>query len=429
MRALVIHDREKVANKISQIAIDAGVEPRLLTVVDDGTSARSALRESIFDLVIIDLTLPHIKGIDAPSYQTADNLLKEIFLLEELKVPGDIIAITKSIEALELISTSVGPHVMTTIEEDDESLWETHLKEKIEYARRAAGTRQLSMNSTYDYDCLIVTALDKELAPFKDEYDFTAHPLFDGAFTFQFPDRTDTLRRAVAFSIGKSGEARAASYTQSLLAVFKPRFALMVGICGGVKGKIKLGDIVFSEAAIDWDYGKWDEPVGENVDAATGDPAHNPTPTPKVEPRFAARPGPISISGSKSHRASRALIEGSTYLEPAFLKRIQEVSLGLITSPTPHIAPMASGSSVVGSDVILERVRTLNDAIRGVDMECFGFYFAASYTHVARPEFLCIKSVSDFSNGTKDDKYHPGASFAAAAYGQLMIEKFWDFSS
>ena len=428
MRVLIIHDRVEVANKIVEIAISTGVEPRLLSVVDDGTSARSSLRGSIFDLVIIDLTLPHIKGIDSPSYQTADNLLKEIFLLGDLKVPGDIIAITKSIEAFDLIATSVGPHVMTTIEEDDDSLWESKLKEKIEYTRRAASTRQLSMNSSYDFDCMIITALDKELAPLKAEYDFTEHPLFVGAFTFQFPDKTDTLRRAVAFSIGKSGEARAASFTQSLLSVFKPRLAIMLGICGGVQGKIALGDIVFAESAIDWDYGKWVEPVAQEPTTASA--ASKPiVALPNLEPRFAARPGPISINGSKAHRAARALIESNSHAEPAFLKRIKEASLGLITSPTPQLAPMASGSSVVGSEAVLDRVRTLNDAIRGVDMECFGFYFATSNTHVVRPEFLCIKSVSDFSNGTKDDEYHPGASFAAAAYGQLILEKFWDFSS
>ncbi|RYX80183.1 hypothetical protein EON83_29730 [bacterium] len=426
MRVLVVHDRSEVATKIGKIAIAEGVEARLLVTVDDGTSARSALRENIFDLVIIDLTLPHIKDVDPPSYQTADNLLKEVFLLEDLKVPGDIIGITKSIEALELVATSIAPHVMTTIEEDNGGLWERKLREKIQYARRAAGARQLSMNSTYDYDCLIVTALDKELAPFKAEYDLTEHPLFEGAFTFQFPDKTDTLRRAVAFSIGKSGEARAASFTQSLLAVFKPKLALMLGICGGVEGKISLGDVVFAESAIDWDYGKWETIQLKSADTE-GDVA-----VPilsNLEPRFAARPGPVSISGSKADRTARALIASDLHGAPAFLKRINEVSLGLISSPTPQLAPMASGSSVVGSDTVIERVRALNDAIRAVDMECFGFYFAAQNTHVAKPEFVCIKSVSDFSNGTKNDDYHPGATFVSAAYGQLLLEHFWDFSS
>lgn len=33
----------------------------------------------------------------------------------------------------------------------------------------------------------------------------------------------------------------------------------MTGICGGVKDKNNIGDLVFADAAIDWDYGKWSD--------------------------------------------------------------------------------------------------------------------------------------------------------------------------
>ena len=135
------------------------------------------------------------------------------------------------------MNTSLGPHVTVAIPEDEKGDWRRYLSDKIKYASRAAVTRQISINQHFLYDALVVTALDKKFEPYKDKFDFNDIRHFAGAQEFIFPDKEGASRRGVAYSIGKSGQARASSITQSLLTSFRPRLALMSGLCGGVEGK------------------------------------------------------------------------------------------------------------------------------------------------------------------------------------------------
>lgn len=413
MRVLIVHDRVEVAGEVEKIVRH---EAPNVTIVDhafDEVSARRSLESSIYDLMIVDLTLPHIAGRDAPNYENAARLLREVFILEGINTPGDIIGLTREAEALERVGVSIGPHVMAIISEGDDGDWRRCLGEKVQYARRAAGARQLSINSQYDYDCLIVTALDEELDPYNEIFELSEYAMFPGAYTFAFADKSRKIRRGVAYSVGKSGEARAASFTQSLLAIFRPRLALMTGFCGGVEGKVQLGDLVFAEAAIDWDYGKWAELPAVGSEA------------PKSV--FRSRPTPISILDQPSHRVVRDLLVSDFLRDPSFLRDVARYSEGRVSQPNGHVAPMASGSAVVASDEMIAQIRTLNESIRGIDMECFGFYHAVSRTHVVMPQMICVKSVSDFSNGLKGDEYHRACAYIAARTAEHVVKVLWSF--
>lgn len=422
MKAIIVHDREPVAAAISDICVGCGLLPDHVTCVSDASSARRAMRSTLYDIAIIDLTIANISGQDDPTYLVADQLLTEIYLLDDLKVPSDIIGITQDAATLERVSTSIATNVMTVVEETrDDDRWKERLGQKVRYTLRASSHRQMGTNAQYDYDLLLFTALDEELEPFRNRFDFSDSGIFPRTYTFGFVDKDHQGRRGIAFSIGKSGEARAASFAQSLFSLFRPRLALMTGICGGVPDKTNLGDIVFAESALDWDYGKWLE-SDVSSESTSGDRPSGP------EPRFVSRPDPISIRGSRAHGAVRDLLAGKALEEPGFLRSIAEGSQGVIRSFASHLAPYGSGSSVISSGSILDQVRGLNDSIRGVDMECYGFYHAGVNTHVIKPELLCIKSVSDYSNGTKGDSHHQACSFASAKVGMLLAEEAWDFS-
>jgi nucleoside phosphorylase len=167
----------------------------------------------------------------------------------------------------------------------------------------------------------------------------------------------------------------------------------MTGIRGGVPEKTALGDVIFAESAVDWDYGKWEEILDPRAVYETGVDKSTAF---RTTSKFVSRPDPQSIRGSRAHGAVRDLLNRDPIELAILSKEIAQMSEGKISKFTPHLAPFGSGSSVVASEFILEQVRSLNDSIRGVDMECYGFYFAAKTTHVAKPEVLCIKAVSDF---------------------------------
>jgi nucleoside phosphorylase len=265
------------------------------------------------------------------------------------------------------------------------------------------------------YDALVITALDREFEPYKSKFDLLPVRHFPGAYEFPFADKSGVTRKGIALSIGKSGQARAASLTQSLLVAFRPRLALMSGFCGGVAGKAKLGDLMIFESSVDWDYGKWTEEP-DRTEGSVGSKSV-----------FLSRPTPIGIDGSPAHWAARQLIDSKFNEEGAVVREVKLLSKGNLTSFSVHLAPAASGSAVVTDHAIIKRIRGLNEAIRAVDMESYGFYFACSQTYVVKPQFICVKSVADFCNGEKGDEFHEACS-EISAMGVIGMLRNWTFS-
>lgn len=411
MRVLIVHDRHEVAKEISGVLTGMGVAAELQKVAADYNSARQLLSSEHFDLLIIDLTLPLSEGHGAATYEYAGQLLDELFRRDTLNAPGDVIGITKDIDALQMIDSALGKHLMTTIPEDTDGKWRNLLEDKILYTKKSVLARALSANRHFDYDVLILTAMDEEFKPYNTEFDLQPMRHFDGAKEFLFFDKHRVERRGIAFSFGRSGQPVAASRTQALLAAFRPRLALMTGYCGGVKSKVKFGDLIFFESAYAWDYGKWEDEPG-----------------PPPVSRFASRPNPIGLDEEDQvHRICRSYIQADFNRQPDFLDKIREKSLGKLQSFDMLLKPVGSGSAVVANDAIVAQIRNLNDSIWGVDMESYGFYYASKSTAVVKPKFLCLKAVSDFCNGEKGDELHKVCSFISASVAVDLITTKYEF--
>lgn len=413
MRVLVVHDRGEVRAEIEVLVRDeVGASAQVVTA-SDGSAAHEVLAKQIFDLMIIDLTLPLIAGKGQADYATVDRLLQELFATERLNTPGDIVGITVDPLAFASIASNVGPHLMSVIIEDVEGKWRQTLRDKIAYARRATRSRLLSINSQFWYDALVVTALDKEALPYETIFETVPAPTYLGARDFGFRDAAGTVRRGALFAIGKSGQASAASITQSLVSYFRPQVALMTGFCGGIEAKkVKIGDLIVFESSIDWDYGKWEErPKDGSLD-------------PSQEAVFVSRPNPIPIVGTPVHLALREIAVHGLAEEQKLLGQFAR-GRGSLAQIGYHVGPVASGSAVVANSQVISRIRGINEGILGVDMESYGFYHACSRTHVRRPSFACIKAVADHSDGSKGDEYHESCStISAAAAAELLKSKF-----
>lgn len=421
MRVLVVHDRENVRNELVDIVNGEAGSGVLVEQADDFVSAHRKLSSLIFDLMIIDLTLPHMHGRGEADYSTADRLLQELFSTDGLNCPGDIVGITKDSAALSSIANNIGPHLMGIIEEDNKAVWKQRVRDAVAYARRASETRLLSINSQFWYDAAIITALDKELAPHLERFECEPSKLFPGSREFGFRDSLGAMRRGVMFAIGKSGQASAASYTQSILSYFRPKIALMSGFCGGIKAKkVNIGDLIVFESALDWDYGKWQEVKQTDGDQTDGDQTAKET-------VFHSRPDPVSIAGETIHLIGRDLVLNGLKDKSTLVKKYSGLGKGSLQDFAVHLGPVASGSAVVANDEIVGKIRGLNESIVGVDMESFAFYYACRRTHVRRPAFVCMKAVADHSNGNKGDEYHATCSeISANAVAEILTAR-WNF--
>ena len=60
-------------------------------------------------------------------------------------------------------------------------------------------------------------------------------------------------------------------------------------------------------------------------------------------------------------------------------------------------------------------------------MEIFGVYYAARWAVSPKPKFLALKSVCDFADSTKDDKYHAYASYTSAKIFTTLVKEYFDY--
>ena len=406
MNVLVVHDREEIGEQIVEIVKE---QCRFVAVelVLDASTARNRLASTFYDLLILDLTIPHVNPGNA-SLEIAEGLLEELVASGMLMVPGSVLGITQDEFALDAIQNNIGPHLMAVVSEDVDGMWRKHLGDRIQYAFRSSASKTRSLLTKYDFDLLIVTALDKEVAPYRKLFDLKPYPPIPGVQQFVFTDRDGIPRRGASYAIGRAGQPSAASETQGLLSQLRPRLAMMTGFCGGGPGKTKLGQILFAESSLDWDYGKW-KPF-------------------KQVAKLYSRPEPVGIRNSAIHRIGRQIVEEGISDPEPLQTGLAYLSKSEITEVLFDLTPFASGSAVIGDANVLTSIKSLNDSVGGVDMESFGFYYACRYALAAKPEFICIKAVADECGPDKDDRLHQACSFASASVAKSICTIYWDFN-
>jgi nucleoside phosphorylase/CheY-like chemotaxis protein len=410
---LVVHDRKDVLGEISALVTEVGGSRCVVDPAEDMVGARDLLRRNHYDLAIVDLTIPAATGIGDTALRNADWLLTQAFEGGDLKTPGDVIAISRDGEAVQGIRNTIGEHVLAVLTEDPDGVWKQRLKEKMIYVRNTRRSRVLAVNSAFDLDVAIITALDKEMRQYDTLLEATASSEMEGAREFVVNSRDGQVRRGILVSVGASGQAPAAATTQAILTQFRPQLIMMTGFCGGVKDKLHLGDVAVMRSSAPWDYGKWiEQKIPEGA------------PIPKFLPRAEAVP----IAVAEADRVARELLRKTDPFDADALVHVRGLSGGLITEPKLRCVAAGSGSSVVTSTNVLGRIVEVNDAIHAVDMESYAFYHTCRRTPVVPPDYVCIKSVADFCNGEKDDKLHDACSFLSAWLAVDIIRRHYDFA-
>jgi len=408
MKVLIAHDRDTTQLAIKQCLLGIGIDSDEIECVDDCVKTKACLESQVYDLLIIDLTLPHIMGLSQASYESTQNLLAEIFELEILNAPGDIIGITKEPLALNSVDTDIGQHLMTVLEEGSDTGWEDHLVDRVGYVRKSSASRQNSYGRHFEYDVIILTALDKEMAPYNEFFEMSSRAGFGGLSDFVFTDKAGLLRKGLAYSIDRAGVVSAASITQSLISRFRPRLILMSGFCGGFADKkVSKGDLIFFKGIIDWDSGRW----GDGKDAA-----------------WLPRPTPIPIDRSKMSFIVRDMVAKKLRNHEEVLGKVKSLSNNSILNFSYKFAPMASGSSLVAHKDVISKIVQVNDKAVGVDMESYGVAYACKNTWMREPDFLVMKSVSDFADEEKDKKVQEACSYISAAAALEIISSHYDFN-
>ncbi|WP_437938840.1 protein kinase domain-containing protein [Sorangium sp. So ce341] len=198
--------------------------------------------------------------------------------------------------------------------------------------------------------------------------------------------------------VGSAGNPHAAAATRDAIAWGRPRAVLLAGIAAGMRGKVRLGDVVLAERVVSY------EPAAL-VAASAGS---------RVEARPESEELPHAMNQyvvdyhPDSERLSRLLgrIDGSLPQPPT--------GAGSELAPTIEIrrGTIASGEKLLRDQAGMQALRELHGEIIAVDMESAGFVAACRRDPIL---WLIIRGISDFGDAHKDDRLHGVAASRAAA--------------
>jgi nucleoside phosphorylase len=186
------------------------------------------------------------------------------------------------------------------------------------------------------------------------------------------------------------GNSKAAVETERAIEGFGPQYAFFVGIAGGLKDDLKLGDVVAADKVYSYEAGK----------AATS---------------FRPRPEAPWISHEAVQRAQVVAREDN------WIKRITPTSK---TPPSAFVKPVAAGEKVIDShrSEIYKLIKQVYGDAYAVAMEDFGFAYAAHANKGVT--FAVVRGISDFAAGkasAEKENSQEIAAINAAAFAMEML--------
>jgi nucleoside phosphorylase/CheY-like chemotaxis protein len=395
---LIVDDNQNKIKALRKITenYDNKIEVETCTNI---ISAKKILSSNHFDLLILDLGIPLRDG-DDPLPQNGINFLDDINRGSgKLIKPFHIIGFSAFSEYIESFHSRFENELWSLIKyEEDSTIWQTKIRTKIDYLLKSKIDLQNSNIRQYQYDLAIITALrnpelesilnlEANWESFKLNNDSTEY--FRGHFT-----KEGKKISVVASSAPQMGMVAASVLTNKLINNFRPKYLVMTGIAGGVKGIGNFGDILISDISFDYGSGK----IKSSVDGSE---------------EFC--PDYRSINLNADLKENLLSCQGNR----DFLNDIKKkwIANKIETELNIHIGPFASGSAVLENGNALAKIKIHNRKLIGIDMEAYGVFYTCENCSKPKPlAALSIKSVCDYGDAEKNDYYQTYAAYTSANF-------------
>lgn len=168
---------------------------------------------------------------------------------------------------------------------------------------------------------------------------------------------------------------------------YHPRVVAMSGICGGFQSRVKLGQLVVSEMAYEYQSGKW---------SADG---------------FKQEPYQVSTEINLLANLKEMIDQGQLLedLEGGFRGERPN------SQNSPIVGIFTSGSAVIADAKHLSDIEQIHRKVHALDMEIYAVHKAASLS-IGAPGVICAKTVVDLCDKRKSDKLHKYGSYISAKF-------------
>lgn len=404
MKILIIDDNAKKIQKIRSSIIKKF--PHLEDHIETAPDLRNAkmfITDRKFDVIIVDIQIPERLGDDIKLKGGLEFVQGIKRRKARYKHPDTIIGLTEFESNFSELQNefSYEAHALIQYGENSDA-WSNTLLQHIEYHMDVKKIEAPAID--YDYDVAIVCAIkDIEekavtniLDSLQEEY---SSELELNYFTGLFSEGDKKLRVVVACT-EQMGMVPASVLALKLIIKFRPKNIICSGILAGVKDEVNLGDIVIADPC--WDYGS-----GKYFNSLT-------------ESKFAQEANQIRISPGLKNSAL-SLVHDQNFLDQVKRNWMFDAPQ---TSLKGYIAPVATGASVVADANFLEDIKNQNRKLKGIDMESYGIYYAAMHSFLPKPNYISIKSVSDFGDETKGNEYQKYAAYTSASFIKQYCLKY-----
>ena len=242
-------------------------------------------------------------------------------------------------------------------------------------------------------DVVVLTALDIEAEAFR--------PLMEKTKDVETPHRRYFRgyiagRSVVVWSMRSMGNVGSAIAAQQSIAVWNPDYIILAGITGGFRSKdVQLGDVVVPEQVVSYEAGRETE-------------------------KGTQRRYQVFRTSQSILRAAAAAADSN------WMSSIRVDPPEKMARPTTvRFRDIASGEKVIASKSWAPEFREAWPKLTGVEMEGFGLLLSM-YKSEDAPEAAVVKSICDWADPRKDDRWQPYAAAAAAAFVSAVIARLTD---
>lgn len=216
-------------------------------------------------------------------------------------------------------------------------------------------------------------------------------------FEAKFTDKHGMTQRVITCQQDMMGMSAASALAAKATMLFRPRYLIMCGIAAGIRSEVEqmYGDVLVPNVVWDYSTGKFVGP-DESV-ISFGDVG------------FLPRPQPM-------------------YLDPDLMILFDRLSKPGACEFHVQTGPLACGTSVMANASMVDyTVRALNPATVGLDMESYSVFLAASHARDPKPKALVVKSICDYANANKDDRFQAFAAFTASRFVEYLLTSELEF--
>jgi nucleoside phosphorylase/CheY-like chemotaxis protein len=404
IRTIIVEDEAEKRIRISRVLAGVdGFDADQIEYSNDVHSAKKLLHQGGFDLLILDIALP-LRGDADVSPHAGLALLEEIVARPGRYGPPDhIIGITAYADIYARASTAFTSRLLTLVQYDPSSSeWELALKARVRHildAKAAQGRLPPAPESDLAVVCALYSPELTSILALPWDWEQISMP-FDHTIYWKGVYRQNNQRKTVyAAHASRMGMPAAAVLTTKMISAFRPRVVAMAGITGGVRGKVNLGDAIVPDPCWDWGSGKWVN--------ASGDELFQPAPYQLT----------LDVRLREDLRRLSRDAEILAAIRASWMGEKPDSALAL------HLGPVASGASVLADGTTLDKISQQHRQLLGVEMEAYGALAAAEESTEPRPLAFAIKSVVDFADGEKNDRFQAYGAFTSAQLLRHFAER------